>query len=198
MRQTALFSATITAEVRRIADRYTKDAQLVAVRPDEPTVDLIDQAWVEVFESDKVRALAEILGRDDVERALVFRRTRHGVDQLVRRLRGLGHHVAALHGDLGQLERERVLEAFKRGTIPTLVATNLAARGLHVDAIDHVVNFDLPEDPETYVHRIGRTGRAGQRGVAYTFVTEWQYDEFEDLKRRARVPFRQEQLALYQ
>ena len=116
----------------------------------------------------------------------------------MRRLRGLGHHVAALHGDLGQPERERVLEAFKRGTIPTLVATNLAARGLHVDAIDHVVNFDLPEDPETYVHRIGRTGRAGQRGVAYTFVTEWQYDEFEDLKRRAGVPFRQEQLALYQ
>ena len=195
--QTALFSATLTPEVRQIARHYTRDAEIVAVNEDEPTVDLIDQAWVEVFEADKVKALREILDRADVERALVFRRTKHGVDDLVRKLRARGYPVAALHGDLGQRERERVLDQFKRGELRALVATNLASRGLHVDGIDHVVNFDLPEDPETYVHRIGRTGRAGRRGVALTFVTEWQYDEFEDLKRRARVPFRQEQLSLY-
>jgi len=196
-KQTALFSATLTPEVRQIARRYTKDAATVTVNAEEPGVDLIDQTWVEVFEADKFKALREILDRDVVERSLVFRRTKHGVDQLVRKLRGHGYAVAALHGDLGQKERERVLEAFKRGQLKTLVATNLASRGLHVDAIDHVVNFDLPEDAETYTHRVGRTGRAGRRGVALTFVTEWQYDEFEDLRRRSRVPFRQEQLALY-
>jgi ATP-dependent RNA helicase DeaD len=196
-RQTALFSATLTPEVRQIARRYTTNAAVVTIKPEEPTIDLIDQAWVEVFEADKVKALREILDRDDVERALVFRRTKHGVDTLVRKLRDHGYPVAALHGDLAQHERERVLEAFRRGKLKTLVATNLASRGLHVDDIGHVVNFDLPEDHETYVHRVGRTGRAGRRGVALTFVTEWQYEEFEDLKRRARVPFRQEHLALY-
>jgi len=196
-KQTALFSATLTPEVRQIASRYTTNAATVTVNAEEPSVDLIDQAWVEVFEADKVKALREILDRTEVERSLVFRRTKHGVDQLVRKLRGYGYAVAALHGDLGQRERERVLDAFKRGELKTLVATNLASRGLHVDGIDHVVNFDLPEDSETYTHRIGRTGRAGRRGVALTFVTEWQYDEFEDLRRRARVPFRQEQPTLY-
>lgn len=195
--QTALFSATLTPEVRQIARRYTHDATTVTVNAETPTVDLIDQAWVEVFEADKLKALREILDRSEVERSLVFRRTKHGVDQLVRSLRGHGYAAAALHGDLDQKERERVLDAFKNGTLRTLVATNLASRGLHVDGIDHVVNFDLPEDAETYVHRIGRTGRAGRRGVALTFVTEWQYDEFEDIRRRARVPFRREELALY-
>jgi ATP-dependent RNA helicase DeaD len=90
-----------------------------------------------------------------------------------------------------------VLEGFRRGTVSPLVATNLASRGIHVDGVDHVVNFDLPEDPETYVHRVGRTGRAGESGKALTFVTETQGDEFRELKRKARVPFRQERLALY-
>jgi ATP-dependent RNA helicase DeaD len=196
-RQTSLFSATLTAEVRAIARRYTVDPEIVAVNPEEATVASIDQVWVEVLESDRVPALREILARQGVSRTLVFRRTRRGVDGLVRSLRRLGHSAAALHGDMPQRERERVLEGFRTGAIDTLVATNIAARGLHVEAIDHVVNFDLPEDAETYVHRIGRTGRAGLSGIALTFVTEWQYDEFQDLKRRARVPFRQERLALY-
>ncbi len=100
----------------------------------------------------------------------------------------------ALHGNVGQHERERVLEGFRSGRIPTLIATNLAARGIHVDDIGHVVNFDLPEDAETFVHRTGRTGRAGQRGVAFTFVNETQRAAFEDLRRRAKVSVRQERL----
>jgi superfamily II DNA/RNA helicase len=138
-----------------------------------------------------------VLGREEASRVLVFRRTKRGVDKLTRELTQLGHDAGALHGDIPQRARERVLEGFRRGTVSTLIATNLAARGIHVDGVDHVVNFDLPEDPETYVHRVGRTGRAGERGKAVTFVTEHQADEFRELKRKARVPFRQERLALY-
>src|SRR5256712_943208 len=157
-RQTALFSATLTADVRAIAKRYTTDPATVAVRPERPTVDAIDQAWIEVREADRVGARHELLGRSGVERTLVFRRTKHGADKLVKALDRLGRPARALHGNVGQRERERVLEGFRRGTIRTLVATNLAARGLHVDDIGHVVNFDLPENADTYVHRVGRTG----------------------------------------
>jgi len=196
-RQTALFSATITPEVDAVARGLTVDAVRVAVKPEEPTIDTIDQAFVEVLHVDKLRALREVLGRKEASRVLVFRRTKRGVDKLARDLVRLGHDAGALHGDIPQRGRERVLEGFRRGTVSTLVATNLAARGIHVEGIDHVVNFDLPEDPETYVHRVGRTGRAGERGKAVTFVTESQQTEFLELKRKARVPFRQERLALY-
>lgn len=195
-RQTALFSATLTPEVRAIARRYTTDPATVAVQPDSPTVDAIDQAWIEVREADKVSALHEILGRDGVERTLVFRRTKYGADKLVKALDRLGRPARALHGNVGQRERERVLDGFRRGTFPTLVATNLAARGIHVDDIGHVVNYDLPENADTYVHRVGRTGRAGRRGIAYTFVNETQRKDFEDIRRLAKVPFRRERLSL--
>lgn len=196
-RQTALFSATITPEVDQVAKSLTIDAVRVAVKPEEPTIDLIDQSFVEVLHVDKLRALREILGREEAIRVLVFRRTKRGVDKLAKDLVRLGHDAGALHGDIPQRARERVLEGFRSGRVSTLIATNLAARGIHVEGIDHVVNFDLPEDPETYVHRVGRTGRAGERGKALTFVTETQHGEFQDLKRKARVPFRKERLALY-
>ena len=196
-RQTALFSATFPPEVERVARSLTVDAERVAVKPEQPTIDTIDQAYVEVLHVDKLRALREVLGRTEASRVLVFRRTKRGVDKLTRDLVRLGHDAGALHGDIPQQKRERVLEGFRRGSVRTLVATNLAARGIHVEGIDHVVNFDLPEDPETYVHRVGRTGRAGERGKAVTFVTESQHAEFQELKRKARVPFRQERLALY-
>src|SRR5437773_4162644 len=195
-RQAALFSATLTPEVRVIAQRYTKNPATVAVRPETPTVDAIDQAWIEVREADKVSALHELLGRSGVERTLVFRRTKYGADKLVKALDRLGRPARALHGNVGQRERERVLEGFRRGTFPTLVATNLAARGLHVDDIGHVVNYDLPENADTYVHRVGRTGRAGRRGIAYTFVNETQRKDFEDIRRVAKVPFRRERITL--
>jgi superfamily II DNA/RNA helicase len=192
-----LFSATITKEVDAIARSLTVDAVKVSVKPEEPTIDTVDQAFIEVQHVDKLRALREVLARKEVTRTLVFRRTKRGVDKLTRDLVRLGHDAGALHGDIPQRARERVLEGFKRGTVRTLVATNLAARGIHVDGIDHVVNFDLPEDPETYVHRVGRTGRAGERGRALTFVTETERGDFQELKRKARVPFRREHLAMY-
>ena len=196
-RQTALFSATVTREVEKIAHGMTRDVVKIAVKPEEPTIDTVDQAFIEVRHVDKLRALRSILARHEARRVLVFRRTKRGVDKLTRDLKGLGHEAAALHGDVPQRSRERVLEGFRRGTVATLVATNLAARGIHVDGIDHVVNFDLPEDPETYVHRIGRTGRAGETGIALTFVTEADADGFRDLRRKAKVSFRQERLALH-
>ena len=195
-RQTALFSATLTAEVKAIAQRYTKNPATVAVRPETPTVDAIDQAWIEVREADKVGALHELLGREGMDRTLVFRRTKYGADKLVKALGRLGRPARALHGNVSQRERERVLEGFRRGKFPTLVATNLAARGIHVDDIGHVVNYDLPENADTYVHRVGRTGRAGRRGIAYTFVNEMQRKDFEDIRRLAKVPFRRERLAM--
>ncbi len=195
--QTALFSATVTPEVDAVARGLTVDAVKVSVRPEQPTIDTIDQAFIEVRHVDKLRALREVLARDEASRVLVFRRTKRGVDKLARDLVRLGHDAGALHGDIPQRRREQVLEGFRRGTVSPLVATNLASRGIHVEGIDHVVNFDLPEDPETFVHRVGRTGRAGERGKAVTFVTETQGSEFQELKRKARVPFRQERLALY-
>ena len=196
-RQTALFSATITPEVDAVARGMTVDPVKLSVRPEQPTIDTIDQAFVKVLHADKLRALREVLSRKEASRVLVFRRTKRGVDKLAQDLVRLGHPAGALHGDIPQRARERVLEAFRRGTLSTLVATNLASRGIHVEGIDHVVNFDLPEDPETYVHRVGRTGRAGERGKAVTFVTESQQREFLELKRKARVPFHQERLAIY-
>ncbi len=196
-RQTALFSATLGAEVRAIARRYMREPTTVTVSSERPTVDTIEQAWVEVYQDDKVKALAEILRRSEVSRALVFRRTKRGVDRLVRTLKRDGLSVAAIHGDMAQGERERALAAFKEGRVRALVATNIAARGLHIDDIGHVINFDLPEDLDTYVHRVGRTARAGKSGIALTFVSEWDYDSFEDLRKRTKVPFRREELALY-
>jgi superfamily II DNA/RNA helicase len=196
-RQTALFSATFTPEVDQIARSLTVNAAKVSMTPAAPTIDTIDQAFVEVRQVDKLNALRSVLARNEASRVLVFRRTKRGVDKLAKDLVRLGHDAGALHGDIPQRARERVLEGFRRGSVKTLVATNLAARGIHVEGIDHVVNFDLPEDPETFVHRVGRTGRAGERGKAVTFVTESQRAEFLELKRKARVPFRQERLALY-
>ena len=195
-RQTALFSATFTPAVRAIIASLTVDAVSVSVRPESPTIEAIEQGYVEVRHVDKLRALRAVLAREDARRVLVFRRTKRGADKLTRDLIRIGHAAAALHGDVPQRRRERSLEQFRSGTVKTLVATNLAARGIHVDGIDHVVNFDLPDDPETYVHRVGRTGRAGEAGKAITFVTETQHEEFREIGRRARVMFRREQLTL--
>ena len=196
-RQTALFSATLSWEVRDLAATFMRDALSIAIDPERQTIETVEQLWVEVLEEDKVRALEELLGRSEFDQVLVFRHTKRGVDDLVRQLQRRGRKAEAIHGDLSQRERERTLEAFKSGQIPIMVATNVAARGLQIDDISHVVNYDLPEDPETFTHRIGRTGRMGKSGVAVTFVSEWDFDEFEALRARAKVPFRREVLDLY-
>ena len=195
--QTALFSATLGWDVRDLASRFTRDPVSIAIDPERQTVDNVEQLWVEVLDEDKVRALEELLGRAEFDQVLVFRHTKRGVDELVRKLQRRGRNAEAIHGDLSQHEREATLERFRSGRIPILVATNVAARGLHIEDISHVVNFDLPEDPETFTHRIGRTGRMGKPGVAVTFVGEWDFEQFEDLRAKAKVPFRREVLELY-
>jgi len=196
-RQTALFSATLTGEIKDLAYRFTKAPEQIAIDPERRTQESVEQVYVEVLDEDKPRALIELLRRWETEQVLVFRHTKRGVDRLLEDLQRRGHKVAAIHGDLTQRERERTLDKFKSGEIKILVATNLAARGLHIEDISHVVNYDLPEDAETFTHRIGRTGRAGETGVAVTFVGEWDFDEFERIRDKAGVPFRREVLELY-
>ncbi len=196
-RQTALFSATLTIEIRDLAYRFTNEPAQIAIDPDHRTQDSVEQVYVEVLEDDKPRVLEELLRRWETEQVLIFRHTKRGVDRLLETLQRRRHDVAAIHGDLTQRERERTLDKFKSGEIKILVATNLAARGLHIEDISHVVNYDLPEDAETFTHRIGRTGRAGETGVAVTFVGEWDFEEFEHLRQKAGVPFRREVLELY-
>jgi ATP-dependent RNA helicase DeaD len=196
-RQTALFSATLTGEIKDLAYRFTEKPEQIAIDPDRRTQESVEQVYVEVLEEDKVRVLEELLRRWETEQVLVFRHTKRGVDRLLEDLQRRRHAVAAIHGDLTQRDRERTLEKFKSGEIKILVATNLAARGLHIEDISHVVNFDLPEDAETFTHRIGRTGRAGETGVAVTFVGEWDFEEFDRLRAKAGVPFRREVLELY-
>ena len=196
-RQTALFSATLTNEIRDLAYRFTKDPEEIAIDPERRTTGSVEQVYVEVLEEDKTRVLEELLRRWDTDQVLVFRHTKRGVDRLLDELQRRKHPAAAIHGDMTQRERERTLEKFRGGEIKILVATNLAARGLHIEDISHVVNYDLPEDAEVFTHRIGRTGRAGDTGVAVTFVGEWDFDEFERLREEAGVPFRREVLELY-
>ena len=196
-RQTALFSATLVSEVRELAQRFSHNAVEVAIEPEKQNVDSIDQVYVEVLEQDKVRALEELLRRYETDQVLVFRHTKRGVDDLEDKLKKKKHNVAAIHGDMTQRERERTLERFREGGLHVLIATNVAARGLHIEDISHVVNYDLPEDADVFTHRVGRTGRAGKTGVAVTFVGEWDFDQFDQLRAKAGVPFRREILELY-
>jgi len=197
VRQTALFSATLTREVRDLAYRFTREPVQIAIEPEQRTVESVEQVYIEVLEEDKVKALEELLRRYETDQVLVFRHTKRGVDKLFEALKRRGHDVAAIHGDLTQRERERVMERFRDGALPVLIATNVAARGLHIEDISHVVNYDLPEDAEVFTHRVGRTGRAGKTGVAVTFVGEWDFDEFEELRKKAGMPFRREILEIY-
>jgi len=196
-RQTALFSATLPMTVRDLARRFTRNPAHVAIDPEKQNLDAIEQVYIEVLDQDKVRALEELLKRWDMDQTLIFRHTKRGVDKLLEILKRRGHKVEAIHGDLSQRERERTLDMFRAGQLPILIATNVASRGIHIDDVSHVVNFDLPEDAETFTHRVGRTGRMGKSGVAVTFVGEWDFDAFEDLRKKAKVPFRREILELY-
>jgi ATP-dependent RNA helicase RhlE len=168
-RQTLLFSATMPREIMDLAGSILVDPARVAVTPVASTVDAIDQRVFWVDRGDKRALLEHVLGDPAVERALVFTRTKHGADRVARDLERARIGAAAIHGNKAQNARERALAGFKRGTTRVLVATDIAARGIDVDGITHVINFDLPEVPETYVHRIGRTARAGASGVAFSF-----------------------------
>ena len=172
-RQTALFSATLSPVIARVAKRHLKDPVRVSVkaagRSDASSGTIRQVAYV-VRRNDKLAALCRILDLEDPTSALVFARTRGEVDDLAERLSGRGHDAAALHGGLSQEQRDRIMARFREGALDVLVATDVAARGLDIEHVSHVVNYDVPTDPDSYVHRIGRTGRAGRDGVAITIV----------------------------
>ncbi|MGG5254724.1 DEAD/DEAH box helicase [Neobacillus sp. SM06] len=170
-RQTLLFSATMPAPIQRMAERFMKDPQIVRVKAKEMTVPSIEQYYLEVQEKNKFDVLTRLLDIQSPELAIVFGRTKRRVDELSEALTLRGYTAEGIHGDLSQAKRMSVLRKFKEGSIDVLVATDVAARGLDISGVTHVYNFDIPQDPESYVHRIGRTGRAGKTGVAMTFVT---------------------------
>lgn len=169
--QTILASATIEGEIKRLANTYMRDPVEVNVSQDRITVDEIDQSYVSVERFDKFRALTAIFEQENIPSAIVFTNTKHAARKLAKKLHDAGISSTELHGDLMQNKRDRVMQRFRRHQVRVLVATDLAARGLDISAISHIVNYDIPKDPEVYVHRIGRTGRMGARGVAISFIT---------------------------
>src|SRR6187455_3383028 len=184
-RQTALFSATMPNEIKRLAERHLYEPVTVKVKAATLTIDTVEQFYLETKPADKTAALVRVLEAEEPTQAIVFTRTKIRTDQLYRTLRDKGMNVKALHGDMSQGSRDGVMISFKSGRVPILVATDVAARGLDIASVTHIVNFDVPTSPDVYVHRIGRTGRVGRSGRAITFVEPRQRKELEAIERHA-------------
>ncbi|MHC5539730.1 DEAD/DEAH box helicase [Singulisphaera rosea] len=168
--QTLLLSATISADIRKLAQRYMFEPVELNLSKDEPSVETIKQYYITIENDRKFDLLVHLLRRDQPRQCIVFTRTKRGAERLAEKLRGKVAGVATIHGDLAQTVRNRVMLGFRNGTIPVLVATDVVGRGIDVNDISHVINYDVPDDAENYVHRIGRTGRMGKDGLAYMFV----------------------------
>lgn len=184
-RQTLLFSATMPRPILMLTQRYMKKPHIVTVSKEELTVPLIEQIYYET--TDKVECLSRVLDVEETGKTIIFCRTKKGVDDLVVALATRGYTAEGLHGDLSQTQRDRVMKKFRDGSTDILIATDVAARGLDIDNITHVVNYDIPQDPESYVHRIGRTGRAGNKGVAMTFITPREFRQLKLIERVAKT-----------
>jgi superfamily II DNA/RNA helicase len=186
-RQTLMFSATMPRAIAELAAHMLRDPIKVAVAPVASTVERVEQRVIRVDRSAKPAILIDVLRRETIDRALIFTRTKHGADKVVRGLIRAGIGAEAIHGNKSQSQRERVLAAFRKGEVRMLVATDIAARGIDVDGVSHVVNFDLPNVPETYVHRIGRTARAGAEGVAISLCDSEEVAFLRDIEKLIRV-----------
>ena len=184
-RQTMLFSATMPRPILSISKKYMRAPKMVAIHKEVVTAPTIDQYYYET--RDKVDGLCRILDTTDDCKMIIFCRTKKGVDELVIALATRGYEAEGLHGDLSQNQRDRVMKKFRSGQVDILVATDVAARGLDIDNITHVVNFDVPSDSESYVHRIGRTGRAGNSGVALTFITPREFRQLKLIERSIKT-----------
>ena len=195
-RQTALFSATMPGAIRGMVKRHMRSPRYLTVESEAPTVDTVEQVYYRVDGRDKTRTLRALIDAEQNPLAIVFRRTKHGATKLHRQLERDGYRAALLHGGKSQSQRTKTLAGFAKGRTRILVATNVAARGLDIPNVSHVVNYDLPEDVETYVHRIGRTARAGKEGVAATLVDEAEVREFDKIQRSLPVQVRQSKLPL--
>ncbi|QRY42213.1 DEAD/DEAH box helicase [Microbacterium hominis] len=187
-KQVALFSATMPAQIRRLAGTYLKDAEEINVKAKTSTATNITQRYLIVSYPQKVDALTRILEVENFEGMIVFTRTKNETETLAEKLRARGYAAAAINGDVAQVQRERTVNQLKDGKLDILVATDVAARGLDVERISHVVNFDLPIDTESYVHRIGRTGRAGRSGDAISFVTPRERRMLASIEKATRQP----------
>ncbi len=186
-RQTALFSATMPPPIKKLAEGYMYDPTTIRITPKKLTVDAIAQAFVEVPAKDKAARLVELLKTEEPEQAIIFTRTKIGASKLEKTLKDKGLDVKALHGDLSQGVRDGVMIAFKDHRVRLLVATDIAARGLDIEHVTHVINYDVPDSSEVYVHRIGRTGRVGRTGRAITFVTPAQREEIGRIERDVKT-----------
>ncbi len=182
-RQTILFSATMPKEILDLTKRYQKNPVMIKAVHKELTVPSIEQFYLEVNESSKLEVLSRIIDANNIKLSLVFCNTKKKVDELASSLQSRGYAAEALHGDLRQIQRDKVMAKFRKGLIEVLIATDVAARGIDVDDIEAVFNYDLPNDEEYYVHRIGRTGRAGKTGKAYSFVVGREIYELRDIQR---------------
>ena len=187
-RQTLLFSATMPKAIADLSRQFLTDPAEVSVTPVAKTADKIAQTVEHVAKADKPARLAEILSDPAIDRALVFTRTKHGADRLVRGLDRAGIQAAAIHGNKSQNQRDRTLKAFRNGGITALIATDIAARGLDIPGVSHVVNYELPEVPEAYVHRIGRTARAGADGIAVALCDPAERALLRGIERLIRMP----------
>lgn len=185
-RQTMLFSATIPAPIQKLAQRFMKDPQTIGIKSKSMTVAGTEQAYYEVPEGKKFEVLCRLLDVQLPALAIVFVRTKRRVDELTKALEERGYPAEGIHGDLPQSKRDSVMRGFKKGTTEILVATDVAARGLDISGVTHVYNLDIPQDPDSYVHRIGRTGRAGKKGAAITFVTPREIGLLRFIERVAR------------
>ena len=183
-RQSLFFSATMPPEIQKLANTILVNPEKVEVTPVSSTAEKIDQYILYVDKKDKRKLLSFIIKNDkNIDRALVFTRTKHGADKVVKELYKDGIHAEAIHGNKSQNARQRALNNFKTGEIKVLIATDIAARGIDIDLLSHVINYDLPEVAETYVHRIGRTGRAGAAGIAFSFCDDEERDDLKAIQK---------------
>ncbi len=193
-RQTALFSATMPEEVLDLAMRYTRDPQRISVVSEQLTAPRTRQVYYEVSPRDKLDALCRVLDVETPASAMIFCRTRAEADHLGESLQGRGYMAEVIHGDLSQAMRERVMKRFREGQVELLVATDVAARGLDIPDVTHVINYDVPGDPESYVHRIGRTGRAGREGLAISLITPRERRQLSYIERVTRSRIQRQKL----
>ena len=193
-RQTALFSATMPKEIKGIVNRHMRSPRWVAVETKAPTVDTVEQIYYRVDGKEKTTALKALIDSEEKPLIIVFRRTKRGATNLHRQLERQGYRAGLLHGGKTQSQRTKALASFNDGRTRILVATNVAARGLDIPNVSHVINYDLPEDVDTYVHRIGRTARAGKHGIAVSLIGEAEVREFNQIKKKLPVEVREERL----
>jgi len=196
--QTALFSATMPEQIVRLSDRYLRKPVRVFIDSEELSVETVDQKIVQLEEDDKFRALCGFIEQHLISRGLVFCATKIRCDRLSQSLRASRYDAMAIHGDLSQRQRDMAINFFRTGKTGLLIATDVAARGLDIPKVSHVINYDMPEDPSMYFHRIGRTARAGKKGIAISFLTREDWQVFEGIRRMTSAPLDEIQAPLVQ